>query len=216
LERNDQDLEEQYEGYLFDFNADGTLEVTSGTGTFDGTWEAEGTANEITMTISIPDLEDFNASWRVQEIEREDDESEIELTMGDDELSFETNCSQNDNGDGSGDNSGNPDLSSYLTEGSWSVSTYLDAGTDETQDFTAYTFVFQENGVVTADNGNTTNGTWIIQESGDKLLLDFGTTIPLDEFNEDWEVVLASETQIELRDISGGDGTTDTLIFTKQ
>ncbi len=216
LERNDLDLEEQYEGYLFDFNADGTLEVTSGTGTFDGTWEAEGTANDITMTISIPDLEDFNASWRVQEIEREADESEIELILGDDELSFESDCTQDESGDGSGDNSGNPDLSSYLTEGSWSVSTYLDAGTDETQDFTAYTFVFQENGVVTADNGNTTNGTWIIQDSGDKLLLDFGTTIPLDEFNEDWEVVSASETRIELRDISGGDGTTDTLIFTKQ
>ena len=224
LERNDQDLEEQYEGYLFDFNADGTLEVTSGTGTFDGTWEAEGTANEITMTISIPDLEDFNASWRVQEIEREDDESEIELTLGDDELSFESDCAQDDggdgsdddSGDGSDDNSGDPNLSLYLTDGSWSVSTYLDDGTDETGDFTTYTFVFQENGVVTADNGNTTNGTWIIQESGDKLLLDFGTTTPLDGFNEDWEVVSASETQIELRDVSGEDGTTDTLIFTKQ
>ena len=224
LERNDQDLDEQYEGYFFDFNTDGTLAASSGTNTYDGTWEATGTANNITLMISIPDLEDFNASWRVQEIEQEDDEGEIELTLGDDELSFESDCTQDgsgddsddDNGDDSDDNSGDPNLSLYLTDGSWNVSTYLDDGTDETADFTAYTFIFQENGVVTADNGSTTNGTWVIEENGDKLLLDFGTTIPLDEVNEDWEVVSASETQIELRDVSGEDGTTDTLIFTKQ
>ena len=225
LERNDQDLDEQYDGYVFGFNEDGTLEVSSGTSIFEGTWQAEGTANDITMTISIPDLEDFNASWRVQEIEREDDEGEIELTLGDDELSFESDCLSDDNtedtngddsSDDTSDDSGTSDLSSVLTDGSWSVSTYLDDGSDETADFTAYTFLFQENGVVTADNGSTTNGSWIIEENGDKLLLDFGTTIPLDEFNEDWEVVSASETQIELRDVSGEDGTTDTLIFAKQ
>ena len=97
LERNDQDLDEQYQGYLFDFNTDGTLAVSSGTDTYDGTWEATGTANDITMVISIPELEDFNASWRVHEIEREDDESEIELSFGDDELSFESDCSFADN-----------------------------------------------------------------------------------------------------------------------
>ena len=212
LERNDQDLDEQYEGYFFDFNEDGTLAVSSGTDTYDGTWEAEGTANDITMTISIPDLEDFNASWRVQEVEQEDDESEIELTLGDDELSFESDCTQ----DNSGDGSGNPDLSSYLIDGSWNVSTYLDDGIDETQDFNAYTLVFEENGVVTADNGSTTNGAWIIQDNGEELLLDFGSAMPLNEFNDDWEVFSATDTRIELRDVSGEDGTTDTLIITKQ
>ncbi len=216
LERNDQDLDEQYEGYFFDFNTDGTLAVSSGTDTYDGTWEATGTANNITLMISIPDLEDFNASWRVHEIEREDDESEIELSFGDDELSFESDCTQDDSGDDSDDGSGNPDLSSYLTDGSWSVSTYLDDGTDETGDFAAYTLIFQENGVVTADNGSATNGTWIIQDNGSELVLDFGTAVPLDEFNDDWDVLFASETRVELSDVSGGDDSTDTLIFTKQ
>ncbi|MGB5404355.1 MAG: hypothetical protein WBN13_10305, partial [Robiginitalea sp.] len=141
-----------------------------------------------------------------------DDESEIELTLGDDELSFESDCTQ----DNSGDGSGNPDLSSYLIDGSWNVSTYLDDGIDETQDFNAYTLVFEENGVVTADNGSTTNGAWIIQDNGEELLLDFGSEMPLNEFNDDWEVFSATDTRIELRDVSGEDGTTDTLIITKQ
>ena len=216
LERNDQDLDEQYQGYLFDFNTDGTLAVSSGTDTYDGTWEATGTANNITLMISIPELEDFNASWRVHEIEREDDESEIELSFGDDELSFESDCTQDDSGDDSDGGSGNPDLSSYLTDGSWNVSTYLDDGIDETTDFSAYSFVFDVNGVVTADNGSSVDGTWSVQDNGNKLILDFGMDALLDEFNDDWDVLLVTETRIELQDVSGGDGTTDTLIFTKQ
>ncbi|MDM9632693.1 hypothetical protein [Robiginitalea aurantiaca] len=220
LERDDQNLEELYESYLFGFSEDGTLEVFSSTGTLEGTWEAEGSANEITLSINIPDLNDFNASWRVHEIEQEGDAREIDLRIGEDRLEFESICTSDSSGDDSAgdttDGNGTMDLNSYLTEGSWSVSTYLDNGLDETSDFSAYTFVFEENGVVTADNGSTITGAWAIQESGDKLVLDFGTALPLDEFNDDWDVFLASDTRIELNDTSGGDGMTDTLILTKQ
>ena len=225
MERNDQDLEEQYVGYVFGFNEDGSLVVSSGTASFEGTWEATGTANDITLAISIPDLEDFNASWNVHEIEREGGEVEIDLEFGDDELRFESDCSldnnpEGTNGDDSGDDttdgSGTSDLNSVLTDGSWTILTYLDDGIDETADFSAYAFVFDVNGVVTADNGSTVDGTWSVQDSGNKLILDFGMDIPLDEFNDDWDVLLVTETRIELQDVSGGDDTTDTLIFTKQ
>jgi hypothetical protein len=225
LERNDQDLEEQYEGYFFDFNEDGSLAVSSGTASYEGTWEATGTANDITLVISIPDLEDFNASWNVHEIEREGEEVDIELEFGDDELRFETDCLFDDNPEGTNgddssddttDDSGTSDLNSVLTNGSWTILTYLDDGIDETAEFSAYSFVFDVNGVVTADNGSNVDGTWSVQDNGNKLLLDFGMDIPLDEFNDDWDVLLVTETRIELQDVSGGDGTTDTLIFTKQ
>ena len=38
--------------------------------------------------------------------------------------------------------------------------------------------------------------------------------MPLDELNDDWDVVSISDTQIELQDVSGGGGT-DTLTLQK-
>ena len=37
----------------------------------------------------------------------------------------------------------------------------------------------------------------------------------LDELEDDWEVVEFTATQIRLKDVSGGDGSTDYLYFTK-
>jgi len=46
-------------------------------------------------------------------------------------------------------------------------------------------------------------------------LLDFGTQMPFEEFNDDWDVLSATNTRIELQDVSGGGGGTDTLVFEK-
>ncbi|WP_435622837.1 hypothetical protein [Flagellimonas sp.] len=95
LERNDQDLDEQFEAYRFNFAGDGTLTAETDSESFSGTWETSGSGNDITVVIDIPDLSDFNASWNLHEIEQEVGESEVELRMGDDELSFESDCSGN-------------------------------------------------------------------------------------------------------------------------
>lgn len=334
LERNDQDLEDLYAAYLFNFANDGTLTAESDTDMFTGTWETNGSGNNITVAINIPNLSDFNAIWNLHEIDQDPGESDVDLRMGDDRLRFRTACSNNggdDNsgiddstlvqalttgdwyitnyfddvdetasftdlifnfavdgtatangagmttdgtwstssgdetplelnlnfgvtppfdeleedwdvlevtneiirlkdisgGDGSTDfltfernpasnGNGGTDLSTVLVDGTWIVSSYLDDGNDQTNDYTAFTFSFAADGSATANNGSVTNGTWSAQNGDNKLVLDFGATIPLDEFNDDWDVIAVSDTQIELRDVSGGDGTTDTLIFTKQ
>ena len=339
FERNDQDLEDQYSGYTFNFASDGTLTADSGTESFSGTWETSGAGNSLIFTINIPNLADFNASWRLDEIEQDSDEGEIELSMGDDELSFESNCSGSGDGNNGGDDNGNvddsslvqvlttgdwyvtnyfddvdetalfdglvfnfasdgtataddgsmttngtwstssgdettlelnlnfgtanpfdeleedwdvleatndiirlkdisggdgttdfltfernpssngnggSDLSAVLVDGLWMVSSYLDDGNDETNDYNGFTFDFVADGSVIADNGSATNGTWTSQNGDNKLVLDFGAVMPLDEFNDDWDVISVSDTQIELRDVSGGDGGVDTLIFVKQ
>ena len=334
LERNDQDLEDLYSAYQFNFANDGTLTAESNTDMFSGTWETNGSGNNITVAINIPNLSDFNATWILHEIDQDPGESDIDLRMGDDRLRFRTTCTSNggnDNtgiddttlvqelttgdwyitnyfddvdetasftdlvfnfatdgtatasgvgmttngtwstsagdetplelnlnfglappfdkleedwdvlevtneiirlkdisgGDGSTDfltfernpasnGNGGSDLSTILVDGSWIVTSYLDNGNDQTNDYAAFTFSFAADGSVTANNGSVTNGNWSAQNGNNKLVLDFGTTIPLDEFNDDWDVIAVSETQIELRDVSGGDGTTDTLIFTKQ
>ena len=92
LEINDTDLEDNYDGYLFTFNSDGTITVVNNTSTFNGTWTATGTGNNIIFTINITGLPDFNNTWNLHEIERESGEAKIEFRLGDDELEFESDC----------------------------------------------------------------------------------------------------------------------------
>jgi len=47
------------------------------------------------------------------------------------------------------------------------------------------------------------------------MILNFGHQVPFDELNEDWEVISKSDTKINLRHVSGGDGSIDVLEFTK-
>ena len=334
LERNDQDLEDLYAGYQFNFESDGTLTATSSTDSFSGTWEANGSGNNISVIINIPNLTDFNATWNLHEIQQNGNESDMDLRLGDDRLRFRSSCSSTGGGgsgelddsalvqalttgdwyvtnyfddvdetalfsgmvfnfasDGSAtaDDSGavtngtwstsagdettlelnlnfgitipfdelaedwdvlevtndiirlkdisggdgttdfltferNPssngnggvDLSTVITNGDWTISSYISNGNDETANFSAFTFAFDVTGMVTANNGSTTNGSWSTQNGDNKFVLDFGTSMPLDEFNDDWDVISVTDTQLELIDVSGGNGGTDTLIFVKQ
>ena len=330
LERNDNDLEDVYVGYLFSFETNGTLSVDNGTDTFAGTWESTGEGNNITVTINIPNLPDFNDAWNLHEIEQQAGESKVDLRLGDDRLRFESDCisggggvndtelvaalttgdwyvtyffddtdetadfadyvfnfatdgtatatdsggptngawftsagdetelelnlnfGTNDpldelaedwdvlevtnelirlkdrSGDGSNDfltferdpftgGGGSTDLEDFLTDGTWFVFSYLDDGDDETGDYNGYDVTFNTDGTVIATNGgNTNNGTWEVLSAGNKLLLDFGVQLPFEEFNDDWDVLSATNTRVELQDVSGGGGGTDTLIFEKQ
>ena len=330
LERNDNDLEDIYVGYLFSFETNGTLSVDNGTDSFSGTWESAGQGNGITVTINIPNLPDFNDAWNLHEIEQQAGESKVDLRLGDDRLRFESDCISGGGGvndtelvaaltngdwyvtyffddtdetadfadyvfnyatdgtatatnsggttngvwftsagdetelelnlnfgtldpldelaedwdvlevtneiirlkDRSGDGStdfltferdpftgggGTTDIEDFLTDGTWFVFSYLDDGDDETGDYNGYDVTFNTNGTVIATNGgNTNNGTWEVLSAGNKLLMDFGVQLPFEEFNDDWDVLSATNTRIELQDVSGGGGGTDTLIFEKQ
>lgn len=330
LERNDEDLEDVYVGYLFNFETNGTLTVDNGSDSFSGTWESTGQGNGITVTINIPNLSDFNDAWNLHEIEQQTGESKVDLRIGDDRLRFESDCTSGGGGvndtelvaaltngdwyvtyffddtdetadftdyvfnyatdgtatatnsggptngtwftsagdetelelnlnfgtndpldelaedwdvlevtneiirlkDRSGDGStdfltferdpfsgggGGTDLEDFLIDGTWFVFSYLEDGNNETGDYNGYDVNFNADGTVTATNGSTTNnGTWEVLSAGNKLLMDFGIEIPFEEFNDDWDVLLATNTRVELQDVSGGGGGTDTLIFEKQ
>jgi len=98
LERNDNDLDDNYTGYLFNFFDDYTVTVTWDNESATGTWFAEGSDNNITVTIDIPGFDDINETWNLHEIESDDDddsnEVEVKLEIGDDdELDFKNdNC----------------------------------------------------------------------------------------------------------------------------
>ena len=104
-------------------------------------------------------------------------------------------------------------IEDQLTDGVWYVTYFFD-DYDETSDFTGYTFTFNADGTALADNGMQTSGSWsTYTDSGvEKLDLNFGTMDPLEELQDDWEILSVSADLIELRDVSG-DGSVDQLTF---
>jgi len=102
-----------------------------------------------------------------------------------------------------------------LLVGLWFVASYIDSGVDETNDYTGYNVDFNIGNAVAATNGsNTNNGTWIVSSNGQELDLNF-TGTPFNEFNSSWDIISVLSNRIELRDVSGGGGGTDILIFEK-
>jgi hypothetical protein len=92
LEIDDNKLEDDYIGYTFNFSTDGTVTVENSTETFNGTWSASGSGQNIIVIIDIPSLPDFNASWDLHEIEEDDGETKVDLRIGDDRLRFDNTC----------------------------------------------------------------------------------------------------------------------------
>lgn len=125
-------------------------------------------------------------------------------------------CDDDNSGGGSG-GSGNPTFTEILTTGTWYISYYYEDDNNETSDFNGYSFTFNTNGTSTATrNSVVTNGTWstFVDSGQNKLDLIFNG-IELDEIEDDWRIIEFSNTQIRLKDVSGGDGSTDYLTFTK-
>ena len=104
-------------------------------------------------------------------------------------------------------------IEDQLTDGVWYVTYFFD-DYDETSDFNGYSFTFNADGTALADNGMQTSGSWsTYADSGvEKLDLNFGTMDPLEELQDDWEILSVSADLIELRDVSG-DGSVDKLTF---
>jgi len=138
-------------------------------------------------------------------------------------LNVASMCSSDDN---SSSSSQDPTpVINAATQGTWRVTSYVDSGTDETNHFTGYNFTFSNGGVLTATNGsNTVTGTWSVlnDDSNDDspsndLDFNIGFTAPANfaDLTDDWDIVTYSDTTISLIDISGGNGGTDTLVFTK-
>jgi hypothetical protein len=137
-------------------------------------------------------------------------------------LNVASMCSSDDNSSSSQDPT---PVINAATQGTWRVTSYVDSGTDETNHFTGYNFTFSNGGVLTATNGsNTVTGTWSVlnDDSNDDspsndLDFNIGFTAPANfaDLTDDWDIVTYSDTTISLIDISGGNGGTDTLVFTK-
>jgi hypothetical protein len=210
-----------YVAYEFKFNANETVTATSTSNTVNGTWAVTNSSSGIDLilnfeiTSSNDPFDDLNDDWDVTIFDAQNIKL-IDVSGGNggtDYLDFGRNPYQGCSGGGN-----TTELTNILIDGQWFVQSYIDDGDDETNDYNGYALDFKLDGTVLAENSsNTINGTWNVVNSSNGLdvVLDFGTAIPFDEFNDDWDVTTYKNTRVELFDISGGNGGTDYLTFEK-
>ncbi len=210
-----------YVAYEFKFNTNQTVSATSTNNTVNGTWTVTNSSSGIDLVLNFEitgsndPFDDLNDDWDVTTF----DAQIIKLidvsggNGGTDYLNFARNPYTDCNGGGN-----NTELTNILLNGQWYVQSYIDDGNNETNDYNGYKLTFKTDGSVIAENSNNTIiGTWNVVNSSNGLdvVLDFGSAIPFDEFNDDWDVDTYTSTKIELFDISGGNGGTDYLTFQK-
>jgi hypothetical protein len=106
---------------------------------------------------------------------------------------------------------------SLLQESTWKVTSFLEDGNDETNQFLGYRFTFKADGTVSVfTGGSTASGTWNTgaNDSSNKLNLSFGSS-PLNDLNEDWDIISKTTSMVSMSHISGGGGGNDILVIEK-
>jgi hypothetical protein len=139
-------------------------------------------------------------------------------------LNVASMCSNDDNSNATADPT---PVVNTVTSGIWRITLYDDNGVNETNNYSNYIFTFNSNGVLTASNSTSYNGTWSVTTSNSNddnpdNDLDFNIAFVApapnsftDDLTDDWEIVSYTATKIELIDVSGGNGGTDYLTFEK-
>ncbi|MBK5213295.1 MAG: hypothetical protein JJE55_06520 [Flavobacteriaceae bacterium] len=211
-----------YVAYVFAFNTNETVTATSTNNTVNGTWLVTNSSSGIDLVLNFEitgsddPFDDLNDDWDVTSF----DTQIIKLidvsggNGGTDYLNFGRNPYDGCSGGGN-----TTELTNIFIDGLWFVQSYIDDGDDETNDYNGYVLNFNADGSVLAvSSNNTISGIWSVVSSSNGLdvILDFGTAMPFDEFNDDWDVDTYTNTRVELSDVSGGNGGTDYLILEKQ
>jgi hypothetical protein len=127
-------------------------------------------------------------------------------------------CDEDDDSDHNDDDIDNTELKNILMDGQWEITYFFD-DEDETSDFSGYIFSFLDGGVAKARKGDlVTEGLWYANgdDGGLELELNFGENSPLDELEEDWDVVDMKENRIDLKDVGDDDEPDSILVFEKK
>lgn len=137
--------------------------------------------------------------------------------------SAESSCDGDDDDDINDDDDDDSDntvistnFTTILQSGTWRITYFFD-DTNETSNYSGYNFTFNPSGSISVISGsNSFSGDWdaYVDDNEDTLEIDFSAS-QLEDLSDDWEIIEFSETQIRLKDVSGGNGETDFLTFTK-
>jgi len=144
-------------------------------------------------------------------------------------------CSEDDDSSSVNNNNNNGngnDITNAVNiakSGTWRVTSYVDSGNDETTHFANYHFTFGNNNVLTADNTTSDDiytGTWAVTDSNSSdddspgnsdidFVIGFASPADFADLSDDWDITSVTATTISLKDVSGGNGGTDVLVFQK-
>jgi hypothetical protein len=202
-------------GFEFEFMAEGVVTLSNGELTSQGTWEiALNAQGRLVMAIVMGEEPGVSFEWPLSELRNDRLKFEIEGT--DYELILERVCNDNiDDGDVM-------EIRNTLMGGDWMVAQYSSGEVDETTDFMAYTFNFQAQNVLAVtvgQTGPTLLAHWRVLRNSDgklKVYLNLGEENPLGELTDDWDLFEIDSNRMALKDISGGNGIMDTLVFEKK
>ena len=133
-------------------------------------------------------------------------------------LNVASMCSSDDNS--SSASTTTTQVQNAATSGTWHVTLYNEDGSVQTSDYSGYNFSFNSDGSLAAvKSGSTTQtGTWNTLSDSGSVKMNIGFTAPdgpFESISEDWRVLSASTSKIELKHTSGGDGSIDLLTFEK-
>lgn len=209
------DLTSNYCEFEFVFLTEGTVLAYNGIDYYVGSWavgvDGDNHYLELDFGDDIP-FNELNDNWDVLNASMEVIELEDVSggNTGSDYLTFDREPTVCD--------IPSTDLVEILLDGQWIVALYLNNGVNNTELFNDFVFNFNTyNNVIVSNGIETFYGTWVVDGSPGSLnlILDFGTAIPFNELNEDWDVIDILINRIELENISGGSGGLDTLVFEK-
>ena len=132
-------------------------------------------------------------------------------------LNVASMCSDDD--DTSSQVSNPTEITSTVTDGQWIVTLYKENDVVKTNNYSGYNFTFGTDSALSATNGTTTqSGDWSTYADSGYTKLDMMFTAldgPFEEISEDWNVISRTATKIELKHVSGGDGSSDYLTLEK-
>ena len=111
-------------------------------------------------------------------------------------------------------------VNTIITEDSWKVTSYSEAGNDATSNFSNFTFTFNPEGVLTATGAKTKVGTWSSTTNSGLVIIPIAFTSEVDgpfkSITEEWSVLTCTNLKLELKHTSGDDGSIDLLSFEKR
>ena len=201
-------------GFEFNFLPEGVITLSDEVTVSEGTWEI--TTNEqgrLVMAITMGNEPGVSFEWPLSDLRN--DRLKFEVEEVDYELVLQRVCDDN-NADGDV-----PEIRNIMMGGQWIVAQYKDDGVDETVDFNGYSVSFMADHQITLYEGTEAfgDGLWRVLRNSDhklKVYLNFGEELPFNELTDDWTLVSITNDRIELKDVSGDDGSEDILVFEKQ
>lgn len=220
--------------YTFTFHSDNTITASNGSTVISGNWNITDNNNSpfytdlSSTTDDTPeDLVDFNISFPIANIDFNDIEDDWDVvTKSATEIVLK---------DGNADDptkidfitfekvpTPSVDLASAIRQGTWQVAYYSDHGSNQTLNFTGYSFTFGANGSIVVTNGTVpVAGSWTITTANNSPLytapataddspndaVDFNLIFPVatspvlfTDIEDDWDRVFISNNTIMLKD----------------